>query len=176
MVAGLNISNAICNLLNVVFVAMGNAVGILIGQYLGASKFEEAKKYSMKLMWFTGVMCLLLTGILILCAKGFPELYDTTPEVKDLGRWFIVITALFFPLQGFLNVLFHIAISRKDSDYVSVRQRIFLGDSGAAGVCAVFLYTTSCAGSLCYYSEYGYDQGDCRLYSGKEGSLDHQFG
>lgn len=106
VVAGLNISNAICNLLNVVFVAMGNAVGILIGQYLGASKFEEAKKYSMKLMWFTGVMCLLLTGILILCAKGFPELYDTTPEVKNLGRWFIVITALFFPLQGFLNVLY----------------------------------------------------------------------
>ena len=106
VVAGLNISNAICNLLNVVFVAMGNAVGILIGQYLGASKFEEAKKNSTKLMWFTGAMCLLLTGILVLCSRGFPALYDTTPEVKDLGRWFIVITALFFPLQGFLNVLY----------------------------------------------------------------------
>lgn len=106
VVAGLNISNAICNLLNVVFVAMGNAVGIIIGQYLGASKFEEAKKNSMKLMWFTGGMCLLLTGILILCSKGFPAFYDTTQEVKDLGRWFIVITALFFPLQGFLNVLY----------------------------------------------------------------------
>ncbi len=106
VVAGLNISNAICNLLNVVFVAMGNAVGILIGQYLGASKFEEAKRNSTKLMWFTGAMCLLLTGILVLCSRGFPALYDTTPEVKDLGRWFIVITALFFPVQGFLNVLY----------------------------------------------------------------------
>ena len=57
IVAGLNISNAICNLLNVVFVAMGNAVGIIIGQYLGASKFDEAKKNSMRLMWFTGAMC-----------------------------------------------------------------------------------------------------------------------
>ena len=106
VVAGLNISNAICNLLNVVFVAMGNAVGIIIGQYLGASKFREAKQNSMKLMWFTGGMCLLLTGLLVLCSKGFPSLYDTTSEVRHLGQWFIVITALYFPLQGFLNVLY----------------------------------------------------------------------
>lgn len=53
IVAGLNISNAICNLLNVVFIAMGNAVGIIVGQYLGASKFEEAKKTSNCLRWFT---------------------------------------------------------------------------------------------------------------------------
>ena len=44
VIAGLNISNAICNLLNVVFVAMGNAVGIIIGQHLGASEFEKAKR------------------------------------------------------------------------------------------------------------------------------------
>ena len=46
VVAGLNISNAICNMLNVVFVALGNAVGIVIGQMLGARQFDEAKKDS----------------------------------------------------------------------------------------------------------------------------------
>lgn len=49
VIAGLNISNAICNLLNVVFIAMGNAVGIIMGQFLGASKFEEAKKMPISL-------------------------------------------------------------------------------------------------------------------------------
>lgn len=106
VVAGLNISNAICNLLNVVFVAMGNAVGIIIGQYLGASRFEDAKKNSTKLMWFTGALCMILTVVLILCSKAFPTCYDTSEEVRRLGQWFIVITALFFPLQGFLNVLY----------------------------------------------------------------------
>lgn len=106
VVAGLNISNAICNLLNVVFVAMGNAVGIIIGQYLGASRFEDAKKNSTKLMWFTGALCMILTVVLILCSKVFPACYDTSEEVRHLGQWFIVITALFFPLQGFLNVLY----------------------------------------------------------------------
>lgn len=106
VVAGLNISNSLCNLLNVVFIAMGNAVGILIGQYLGASKFDEAKKYSGKLMWFTGGICFILTAILISVSKVFPMLYDTMDEVRHLGQWFIIITSAFFPLQGFLNVLY----------------------------------------------------------------------
>ncbi len=106
IVAGLNISNAICNLLNVVFIAMGNAVGIISGQFLGASEFDKAKKASNQLMWFTAGICLILTAILILCSGVFPSLYDTSEEVRHLGQWFIIITASFFPLQGFLNVLY----------------------------------------------------------------------
>ena len=106
VIAGMNISNAICNLLNVVFIAMGNAVGIISGQYLGASKFEKAKKASNKLMWFTAGICVFLTAILIAGSGFFPKLYDTSDEVRHLGQWFIIITASFFPLQGFLNVLY----------------------------------------------------------------------
>ena len=106
IVAGLNISNAICNLMNVVFIAMGNAVGILVGQMLGAGEYEKAKKSSVKLMWFTGAMCLLLTGILLAVSGVFPLLYDTSGEVRDYGTHFIMITALFFPVQGFLNALY----------------------------------------------------------------------
>ena len=106
VIAGLNISNAICNLLNVVFIAMGNAVGIIMGQFLGASKFEEAKKNANKLMWFTAMLCVGLTVILIALSGVFPRAYNTTDEIRNLGRWFIIITAAFFPLQGFLNVLY----------------------------------------------------------------------
>lgn len=106
IVAGLNISNALCNLLNVVFVAMGNAVGILIGQTLGARRFEEAKSEAFKLMWFTGGMTLVLTVILICISDVFPMLYKTSENVRGYAESFIVITALFFPLQGLLNSLY----------------------------------------------------------------------
>ena len=106
IVAGLNISNAICNLLNVVFVAMGGAVGILIGQLLGASLYDQAKRDSVRLMWFTAAMCVILTLILISISGVFPKVYDTTPEVQAYGKHFIIITAVFFPLQGFLNSLY----------------------------------------------------------------------
>lgn len=106
VVAGMNISNALCNLLNVVFVAMGNAVGILSGQLLGAGKYKEAKANSMSLMWFTGGLCVLLTIMLVSISGVFPLLYDTSDEVRKLGGSFIVITALFFPVQGCLNALY----------------------------------------------------------------------
>ncbi len=106
IVAGLNISNAICNLLNVVFIALGNAVGILIGQTLGASQYRQAKKDAFSLMWFTGGICIGLTAILIAISGSFPKLYDVPETVRQYGQWFIIITALFFPIQGFLNALY----------------------------------------------------------------------
>ena len=106
IVAGLNIANNLCNLLNVVFVAMGNAVGIVIGQLLGASEYEKAQKSSLRLAAFTGVICVALTAILVGVSGVFPNLYNTSDEIKHLGQWFIVITALYFPVQGYLNALY----------------------------------------------------------------------
>lgn len=106
VVAGLTISNALCNMLNVVFIAMGNAVGILSGQMLGASEYEKAKRDSLRLMWFTGGMSLFLSVILIVLSGVFPLVYDTSEKVRGYGTAFIVITAFFFPIQGVLNSLY----------------------------------------------------------------------
>ena len=106
MVAGINISNAICNMLNVVFVALGHAVGILIGQMLGARQFEEAKKNSIRLMWFSGIISAVVAIVLLSISGVFPQAYDTTEEVRRYGKYFIRITASFFPLQAFLNALY----------------------------------------------------------------------
>ncbi len=106
IVSGLNISNAICNLLNVVFIALGNAVGILVGQTLGASEYDKAKKEAFSLMWFTGIVCVGLSAVLIAFSGVFPQFYDTTDTIRGYGQGFIIITALFFPVQGFLNALY----------------------------------------------------------------------
>ncbi len=106
IIAGLNISNAICNLLNVVFIALGNAVGILIGQELGAGKQNRVKKDAFGLMWFTGIVCVGLTVILTAVSGFFPRLYDVPDTVQQYGQRFILVTALFFPVQGFLNALY----------------------------------------------------------------------
>lgn len=106
VLAGLNISNALCNLLNVAFIALGNAVGIVIGQLLGAGDFKKAKDNCIPLMWFTGLICVVLSAILIALSGIFPKPYDTTESAKYMAKWFIIITACFFPIQGFINALY----------------------------------------------------------------------
>lgn len=106
VIAGLNISNALCNLLNVVFIALGNAVGILIGQQLGAGQNEQVKKNAFRLMRFTGGVSAGLTVLLIAVSHVFPKLYNTTEDVRQYAAMFIIITALFFPVQGYLNALY----------------------------------------------------------------------
>lgn len=106
VVAGINISNVLCNLFNVVFVALGYSVGILVGQSLGAGDFEGAKKQSFILTRFTAMLCIGLTIGLIALSGVFPMVYDTTDNVRSLASGFIVITALFFPVQGMLNSLY----------------------------------------------------------------------
>ena len=54
--------------------------------------------------WLTPLT--LLAAILISVSGVFPKAYDTTAEVRNYGRWFITITAVFFPIQGFLNALY----------------------------------------------------------------------
>ena len=105
-ITGLNISNSLCNMLNTVFVALGTAVGIVIGQELGASKFEEARSDAFRLTRFTAILSSFLMVVLFIAAPFFPLVYKTSAEIRSLATWFIIITALFFPVQGYVNGLY----------------------------------------------------------------------
>lgn len=103
VVAGFNISSTISNLFNVVFLALGSAIAIIVGQLLGAGKMEEAKDTDRKLIFFSVVSCIFIGGIMAIIAPLFPRVYNTTQEVKELAMRFIVISALCMPLYAFMH-------------------------------------------------------------------------
>ncbi len=103
VVGGLNISSTISNLFNVVFIAMGSAVAIIVGQLLGAGKMEEAKDTDTKLVAFSVGSCLVMGGLLLATASLFPQMYNTTDEVRNLGTSFIRIVAVCMPLYAFAH-------------------------------------------------------------------------
>lgn len=105
-VAGLNISSTISNLFGVVYISMGNAVAIIIGQLLGAGKMKEARDTDTKLIAFSVVSCAAVGGILAVLAPLFPEMYKTTEAVKELATRFILIVALYIPMCAFLNTCY----------------------------------------------------------------------
>lgn len=102
-VAGLNIASTFNNLFNVVFIAMGSAVAILVGQLLGAGELEEARDTDTKLITFSVGSSFLLGIVLFLLAGVFPELYNSEDSVKELACGFIRISAVCMPIYAFMH-------------------------------------------------------------------------
>lgn len=103
VVAAMNISNTIGNLFNVVCIALGNAVAIVVGQLLGAGRMEEARDTDNKLIAFSVMCCIGAAVVMALIAPVFPDLYNTTGEARILAMDMILLQALFLPQNAFLN-------------------------------------------------------------------------
>lgn len=106
VVAGMNISSTISNLFNVVFIALGSAISIIVGQLLGAGKMEEAKDTDRKLIFFSVMSCLFIGLCMAAVSPVFPKMYNTTDEVRHLSTWFILISALIMPLNAFTHATY----------------------------------------------------------------------
>ena len=106
VVAGINIANTLTNLVNVVFLSLGNAVGIIIGQLLGAGKLEQAKDEDRKIIAFAAFLCIGLGVLLYVVAPLFPLIYNTDQEVRELAASFMRITAICMPLYGITNTAY----------------------------------------------------------------------
>lgn len=103
VVSAMNITNTIFNTCSVVFIAIGSAIAILIGQRLGAGEREEARDAAEKMIFFS-LMTGIAAGIITAClAPFFPMLYKTTDEVRSLATQFTLVIALAAPIHAFLN-------------------------------------------------------------------------
>ncbi len=103
VVAGLNIANTINNLLNVMYIAMGDAVAIMVGQLLGAGKMKEAKSTDNKIIAFAFASGFLVAGALVVASFFFPGFYNTTEQVRSLASHFMLIQACFAPQIALLH-------------------------------------------------------------------------
>ncbi len=103
VVAALNISNTINNVFNIVFIALGDSVAIIVGQLLGAGKMAEARDTDNKMIAFSVFCCTCVAAVMLLMAPFFPMLYNTNAEARELAKYFIMITAIFMPQNAFLH-------------------------------------------------------------------------
>ena len=101
-----NICSTISNVFNVAFLAMGTAIGIIVGQLLGANKLEEAKDTDRKLITFSVSICFVIGGIMALVAPLIPQLYNTTEEIRTLATKMLLITAAVMPINSLANACY----------------------------------------------------------------------
>ena len=107
VVAAQNISSTLYNLSSVVFLSMGNAVGIIMGQMLGASRSEtEVRDYNRKLIFTSILSCLIFGGLMAAISGLFPRIYNTTDSVQTLATQLILISAALMPFNAYTNACY----------------------------------------------------------------------
>jgi putative MATE family efflux protein len=100
VVAALNITSTITNLFNVVFVSMGSAVAVIVGQALGANDITRAKQSAWKLIFFNVCICIVVGGVLIALSPILPYIYNTTAEVRMLATRFMQTSAIYMAVNA----------------------------------------------------------------------------
>ena len=107
VVAAQNISSTLYNLSSVVFLSMGNAVGIIMGQMLGANRSEaEIRDQNSKLMATSVLSCLMFGGLMASMSGIFPRIYNTTNDVRTLATMLICISAIMMPFNAYTNACY----------------------------------------------------------------------
>ena len=107
VVSAVNISSTIANVFNVSFIAMGSAIGIIIGQMLGAGKTEEAVDADRKLIAFSVVSCLLFAAVLFALSPVFPLIYqEVGPASHAMASSFMRIAACCMPIGAYANAAY----------------------------------------------------------------------
>ncbi len=106
VVTAQNISSTISNLFNVVFLSMGTAISIIVGQRLGANRLKEARDLARKLIVFSILMSTGTALLLVCAAPFFPRFYQTGEDIRALATQLMIVNAVFMPMNAFTNACY----------------------------------------------------------------------
>ena len=107
VVPAMNISSTLFNLASVVFLSLGNAVGIIMGQMLGAGRSEPEVRDSNRKLLTLSVSSGAFFGLLMASISGlFPQIYNTTDAVRHLATALICVNAVLMPFDAYVNATY----------------------------------------------------------------------
>ena len=107
VVAAFNICTTISQVTNVVYLSLGNAVGILMGQMLGAGVPEEQiRRDNRRMIRLCVVVCFGVGAVTALLSGVFAGLYNTTDQVRAIAVGLICLTAVMMPVHSYNNAMY----------------------------------------------------------------------
>ena len=104
VVGGMNIANTVGNVFNAVYISMGSATAIIVGQELGAGKLDTVRGTVKQIMAFGVLGSAIMGGLLAMTSPYFPLIYNTTDSVRHLATGFICCSAICAPLNSITNM------------------------------------------------------------------------
>lgn len=106
VVAARNISSTMTNLFSSVYIQLGACIAIIVGSRLGAGELKEAVKLDDKLRFFSVSATVVIAAAAIPLAAFFPNIYNTSDEIRSLAAYMIIIQACAMPLWAYTNACY----------------------------------------------------------------------
>lgn len=108
VVAATNISSTVSNLFNVIYLSMGNAIAIMIGQYLGAGEIETAKTSVWRLLTLSLATCVVMGSLMFITAPLIPQIYNTTENVREIAKNLLWVVAGIMPFYALSHACYFV--------------------------------------------------------------------
>ncbi len=106
VVAAVNINSTLYNVFSISFLALGSAIGIIIGQMLGAGRMDEVIDADRKLTVFSILTAIVFDAGMCAVSGVFPLLYNTTASVRHIATRLIICTGVCMPLSALANATY----------------------------------------------------------------------
>ena len=108
VVSATNIASTVSNLAGVVTMAMGNTLGILMGQLMGADTNPDTiRDYNRKMISLNVVLGVLFGGILVAVSGVFPKFYNTSDDIRHLAAMLICIIGIVRPFHTYMYASYY---------------------------------------------------------------------
>ncbi len=101
VVAALNISDTFFRFFSVSFHALAGAIGIIVGQEIGAGNEKTVMSTAKRLISFQLIFSIFIGILFGIVSRFIPALYNTTDSVRSLSYYFMIVTAVWIPLDSF---------------------------------------------------------------------------
>lgn len=101
VVAALNICTTLLNVLSVAYIALGNALAIIVGRQLGAGELEEAETSARWMRVFIVFAAAVFGVLLAVGGIFFPMIYNTTETVRSLSSYMMLVSGMVLPFAAY---------------------------------------------------------------------------
>ena len=102
-IAALNIGNTVSHLFMTVMFTLGNVVGIMLGNLLGAEEYDRAREYCPQLLALGFASCAVMGLVLFAAAPAAPRLYNTSEHIMALAAGLMRVSAVLMPVVAVTN-------------------------------------------------------------------------
>jgi Na+-driven multidrug efflux pump len=116
-IAAFNITNTVSQLTWVVFIGLGNGVGVLIGKKIGEGRNDLARDYASRIIRFAPLLSLAAVCILIPLSRILPFIFNVNENVIAAAGMMFIVLSCSYPFRAF-NMSMLIGVCRAGGDTV----------------------------------------------------------